>query len=131
MKTLDELYAEVMNSEELKNEFLTLKAPEDIVAFAAKNGCTATLDEIKAFFEEKAKAAGELSEDDLAQVAGGKGFNISEALWSTFTAGILCAINVLQSVSGGKVGTAIEGDYMLCTYTDRDGKERGPLDWDD
>ena len=89
MKTLNELYAEVMNSEEMKNEFLTLKTPEDVVAFAAKHGCTATQDEIKTFFEEKAQAVGELSEDDLAQVAGGKK-SAKEILFSIFACGGLC-----------------------------------------
>ena len=123
MKTLQELYAEVMSSEELKKEFLTLKAPEDIVAFAAKNGCTATLDEIKAFFEEKAKAAGELSEDDLAQVAGGKGYSKGEALYSCFTVGLGCAFHTLWSAVSGRAGTAIQGDNMLCVTVDKDGIE--------
>ena len=101
MKTLNELYTEVMNSEELKNEFLTLKAPEDVVAFAAKHGCTATLDEIKAFFEEKAKAAGELSEDDLAQVAGGKSASWGEGIFSTLTVGLGCVWKVIESVNNG------------------------------
>ena len=34
MKTLQELYTEVMNSNALKTEFLTLTTPEEIVAFA-------------------------------------------------------------------------------------------------
>ena len=71
MKTLQELYTEVMNSDALKTEFLALTTPEQVVAFAEKNGCTATLEEIKAFFEEKAAAAGELSDEKLAMVAGG------------------------------------------------------------
>ena len=125
MKTLKELYTEVMNSEELKNEFLTLKAPEDIVAFAAKNGCTAAQEEIKAFFEEKAKAAGELSEDDLAQVAGGKGFNKMEAFFSVITAGIACAAFVIDSAAraDGRAGTAIKGNHMLCVSVGTNGKE--------
>ena len=72
MKTLQELYSEVMNSDALKTEFLALTEPEQILAFAEKNGCTATMDEIRSFFEEKSAAAGELSEEELAQVAGGK-----------------------------------------------------------
>ena len=125
MKTLDELYAEVMNSEELKNEFLTLKTPEDIVAFAAKNGRTAALDEIKAFFEEKAKTSGELSEDDLAQVAGGKGASDGEAFCSVMSAGIICAIVVVRSAlkSNGRAGTAIKGQGMLCVSVDENGNE--------
>ena len=53
MKTLQELYTEVMNSDALKTEFLALTTPEQVVAFAEKNGCNATVEEIMTFFEEK------------------------------------------------------------------------------
>ena len=82
MKTLQELYTEVMNSDALKTEFLALTTPEEIVAFAAKNGCTATMDEIQRFFEEKTTATGELSEEELEQVAGGKSTYNEDALLS-------------------------------------------------
>ena len=127
MKTLNELYAEVMNSEELKNEFLTLKTPEDIVAFAAKHGCTATLDEIKAFFEEKAQAVGELSEDELTQVAGGKGANGLEATYSALTFGIACVVHTIESAVRGRCGTGIKGKAMLCAMVTDDGKEINPI----
>ena len=74
MKTLQELYTEVMDSDALKTEFLALTAPEEIVAFAEKNGCPATLEEIKSFFEEQSAAAGELSDEKMAMVAGGAVF---------------------------------------------------------
>ena len=72
MKTIEELYNEVMASEEMKKEFLALK-PEEVEGFAEKYGCKATFDEIKAFLTEKSTASGELSDDELEQVAGGKG----------------------------------------------------------
>ena len=72
MKTLEELYKEVMASEELKKEFCALK-PEEVEGFAEKHGCKATLDEIKAFLTEKSKAEGEISEEEVEQIAGGKG----------------------------------------------------------
>ena len=74
MKTLQELYTEVMDSDALKTEFLALTAPEQVVAFAEKNGCPATLEEIKSFFEEQSAAAGELSDEKMAMVAGGAVF---------------------------------------------------------
>ena len=114
MKTLNELYTEVTASDALKAEFLALKTPEDIVAFAKKNGCDATLDDIKAFFEEKQKSSGELNEEELEQVAGGKGANLDEGFLSTLSLGFLCFVNVLISLANGKVGTAIEGEEMLC-----------------
>ena len=74
MKTLQELYNEVMNSDALKTEFLALTTPEQVVAFAEKNGCPDTLEEIKSFFEEQSAAAGELSDEKMAMVAGGAVF---------------------------------------------------------
>ena len=74
MKTLQELYTKVMNSDALKTEFLALTTPEQVVAFAEKNGCPATLEEIKSFFEEQSAAAGELSDEKMAMVAGGAVF---------------------------------------------------------
>jgi len=118
MKTLNELYTEVAASDALKAEFLALKTPEDIVAFAKKNGCDATLDDIKAFFEEKQKASGELSEDELAQVAGGKSASKIEGIISVFGIGVFCGLLAVTSLAVGKVGTAIEGEGMLCSRED-------------
>ena len=122
MKTLQELYTEVMNSDALKNEFLALTTPEEIVAFAKKNGCTATMEEIKAFFEEKAAAAGELSDAELAQVAGGKSATKQEAILSACTLGAYCLFRAQYSWDHGKCGTAIKGEGMLCEMEKTDAK---------
>ena len=119
MKTLNELYTEVTASDALKAEFLALKTPEDIVAFAKKNGCDATLDDIKTFFEEKQKSSGELNEEDLEQVAGGKGTNLGEIVLSAGTVGLGCALLVAFSAAAGKAGTAIKGNGMLCDTSKR------------
>ena len=119
MKTLQELYTEVMNSDALKTEFLALTTPEQVVAFAEKNGCTATVEEIKAFFEEQAAATGELTDAELAQVAGGKSASSEEALLSVWTVGIGCTVVTIISAygpKGSKCGTAIKADGMLCGY---------------
>ena len=71
MKTLEELYKEVMANDELKKEFCSL-LPEEVEGFAEKHGCKATLDEVKAFLIEKSKAEGEVSEEEVEQIAGGK-----------------------------------------------------------
>ncbi len=71
MKTLDELYNEIVAHEELKAEFTALDTPEKVVSFVANHGCDATPDDIKVFFEEKQNAVGELSDEDLGQVSGG------------------------------------------------------------
>ena len=112
MKTIEELYKEVMASEELKKEFLTLK-PEEVEGFAKKNGCEATFADIKAFLEEKAKAEGELSDDELDQVAGGKSEDLGEDVFSVVTTSLGCAIGVPSSIS---YGTGIEVEGMICDY---------------
>ena len=92
MKTLNELYTEIIASEELKAELLAQKTPEDIVAFAKKYGCDTTLDEIKTFSKEKWKASGELNEAELEQVAGGSATldTVGSTLWSVLTLFLGC-----------------------------------------
>lgn len=75
MKTLQELYDEVMASDELKREFMAISGDEEnarekVSEFLKKHDCDATLEELKAFFEDRED--GELSEDELEAVAGGK-----------------------------------------------------------
>ena len=113
MKTLEELYNEVLASEELKKEFLALK-PEEVEGFAAKYGCKASLDEIKTFFADKKNRTGALSDTELDQIAGGKTVDGMEALASCLTIGVACATMVLVSLEVNHVGTAIEGVGMLC-----------------
>lgn len=72
MKTIEELYNEVIASEELKKEFASLK-PEQLEGFAEKYGCKATLDEIKTFLAEHIPNSESLSDEELTQIAGGKG----------------------------------------------------------
>ena len=90
MKTIEELYNEVMASEEMKKEFLALK-PEEVESFAEKYGCKATLEEIKAFFAEKSTSSGELSDDEIEQIAGGKSTEEERVLLlSIYTIGYYC-----------------------------------------
>ena len=123
MKTLNELYTEVIASDALKAEFLALKTPEDIVAFAKKNGCDVTLEDIKAFFEEKQKVDGELGEAELEQVAGGKSASFWEAVNSIITVGFACTVATLVSAVKGRAGTAIEGKGMFCALGDSENSE--------
>ena len=89
--TLEELYSEVIANDELKKEFCTLK-PEEVKGFAEKHGCKATFDEIKAFMTEKSAKSGELSDEDIAQVAGGK--NDDQEVVSLINAEIGCLANI-------------------------------------
>ena len=113
MKTIEELYNEVISSEELKKEFISLK-PEEVEGFAEKHGCKAALDEIKAFLTEKSKGSGELSDSEIEQVAGGKSATDEEADWSASTFRIGCLIDAIDSAINGNCGTAIKGEGMLC-----------------
>ena len=73
MKSLQELYDEVIASEEMKNEFLECgKTEEGTAEFLKKYDCTASVDELKVFLTETMTAkAKELSEEELKQIAGG------------------------------------------------------------
>ena len=113
MKTVEELFHEVLASETLKKEFLALR-PEEIEAFAAGHGCEAKLDEIRAFFEAQQNKTGELSDDELDLVAGGRGANDWEALLSILTLGTGCAFRALESLTQGRTGSDIKGEYLIC-----------------
>lgn len=73
MKSLQELYDEVIASEEMKTEFLECgKTEEGTAEFLKKYDCSASVDELKAFLNEKMTAeTKELSEEELKQIAGG------------------------------------------------------------
>ncbi len=114
MKTLNELYAEVLAKDRLKAEFLALKEPEDVVAFAAKYGCDATVDDIKTFFEEKQNLSGELSEEDLEQVVGGKKSNDGQDTKACFPGGAFHHGTILSSAYRVGAGIAFKNEGTLC-----------------
>lgn len=74
MKTLQELYDEVIASEEIKTEFLECaNTEEDVTAFLKKYDCPASVDELKAFLNEKVtEESQKMSEEELQQIAGGQ-----------------------------------------------------------
>jgi hypothetical protein len=70
MKTMEELYKEVMASEELRKEFAEVaKTKEGAAEWLKKHGCNATPDEVMAFL--KSKNEGEISDAEVEAVAGG------------------------------------------------------------
>ena len=71
MKTLEDLYKEVMASDELKKAFAQAAKDKKVADFLKAQGCDATEEEFKAFLVEKAKNDKALSEEDLENVAGG------------------------------------------------------------
>ena len=119
MKTLQELYHEVIKSDELKKEFLEAGKNGKVEEFIKNHGCDVTMDEIKVFFETqaKAKADKELSTEELENVAGGTCNDETEGelKWSLYTLGFGCARKALDSLLWGHVGQENDDEGRLCT----------------
>lgn len=71
MKTMQELYNEVMADKELKAQFVEAANAGKLEAFLKEHGCEATAEEVKAFLEAKANEDAPLSFDELENAAGG------------------------------------------------------------
>ena len=73
MKSIQELYDEVMASKELKAEYLKAHREGKIAGFLTAHDCSASVNDLKAFMEGRKDAAksGELSDDELDDVSGG------------------------------------------------------------
>jgi hypothetical protein len=72
MKTLKELYGEVMASGELKKQYLAAANDGKINEFLSSHGCDASESELNAFLSNpKELPQGEVSDDELDAVAGG------------------------------------------------------------
>ena len=71
MKTLQELYSEIIAGEEMKKAFAEAAKNDKIVEFAKEHGVDTTADEIKAFLEAKSEEEKELSPEELENAAGG------------------------------------------------------------
>lgn len=74
MKTLQELYEEVKASDDLKRALAEAVKADNVTEFLKAHECDSTADELKEFVAEKVnrnRPLRELSEDELANVAGG------------------------------------------------------------
>lgn len=111
MKSIEQLYQEVLGSEELKKEFAQAVHENRVEDFLKKNGCEAGKQELETFLEELQEKEGELSENELDAVAGG--CNKQEALFSAYTFGIGCLSRALQSALNNSPGSA-KGESLLC-----------------
>ena len=116
MKTLQELYNEVIKSEELKKEFLEAGKNGKAEEFIKAHGCDATEAEIKAFLDNQAKADKELSVEELENAAGGtcNEATKSEIVTSIFSAGIVCATMAIESATKDSNGQKNENDGRIC-----------------
>jgi len=84
MKTAQELYNEIVASDELKKAFVEAMKADKIEDFLKLHDCKATVEEVKEFIEAKASEDTpiELSETELKQVAAGSGIH-SETCYCT------------------------------------------------
>ena len=119
MKTLQELYNEVIASEELKKEYLQAVGDKKIGTFLKTHGCEATAEELTTFLAEHSKknADKELSIEELENVAGGTCNNTTreEVGVSIFYLGIGCAMYALKSATEGHVGQKTDSEGRLCS----------------
>ena len=95
MKTLQELYNEVLGSDELKKSLAEAISGNKVEDFLKAHGCEAGKDELIAFAKEQQAKSGELSDDALDAVAGGA--NDAEMMLSVWTLGIGCAVMAIES----------------------------------
>ena len=84
MKTIQELYSEIMANDELKKAFVESMKAGKLEDFLKERGCEATEEEVKEFVETKAASDApiELSDDELKHVAAGSGIH-SETCYCT------------------------------------------------
>ena len=73
MKTIQELYSEVIVSDEQKKALVEAMKANKLEDFLKAHGCEATVEEVQEYIETKAAADSpiELSDDELKLVAGG------------------------------------------------------------
>ena len=71
MKTIQELYSEIMESQELKAQFIEAAKAGKQEEFLKAHGCEATLQEVQAFLTAKQSEDAPLSFDELKNASGG------------------------------------------------------------
>ena len=77
MKTVQELYSEIIASDELKKAFVEAMKANEIAEFLKAHDCEATVEEAQEFIEAKAAedAPIELSDNEIKLVVGGSGIH--------------------------------------------------------
>jgi len=101
MKTVQELYGEIIANDDLKKAFAAAaQSEETIIAFAKEHGVDTTLDEIEAFLKNQTQNENkELAPEEMENAAGGtcNKSTKTEAIVSVFSAGFGCAAYALDS----------------------------------
>ena len=117
MKTVQELYREIMTSEELKKQAIEAAKAGRMEAFLKEHGCEATMEEVAQFLKEKSQGDASLSLDELKNAAGGECNHVTaaETFGSIFfVMGVMCAAETIRSLITGRVGQEKEGEGRLC-----------------
>ena len=121
MKTIQELYSEIMASQELKAQFIEAANTGKQEEFLKAHGCEATLEEVNGFLETKRQEDAPLSENELKNVTGGtcNDKSAGDVCLSIFSGGLGCLIKVgLTSATHGHVGRRNDSESRLCTEDD-------------
>ena len=123
MKTIQELYSEIMASQELKAQFIEAAKAGKQEAFLKEHGCEATLEEVKAFLEAKAREDAPLSVNELENAAGGEcnAKTAGETAVSIISCGVGCVVWGAVSVGGEWAGTGhfdqkAKDEGRLCNF---------------
>ena len=116
MKTMQELYNEVIADKELKAQFVEAANAGKLETFLKEHGCAATAEEVKAFLEAKANEDAPLSFDELENAAGGEcsGKTGMEVALSVISLGTACLGIAIDSAIKGRVGQKAPGEGRLC-----------------
>ena len=112
MKTLQELYNEIIASEKMKTAFAEAAKGGKALDFLKAQGCDVTEEELTVFLKSK---TGELSDEELDNVAGGKCSQKSvDILVSIRGLGVACALIATVSAIAGKTGSSSKDQSALC-----------------
>ncbi|MBQ8137495.1 MAG: hypothetical protein IJ174_08695 [Clostridia bacterium] len=123
MKKLQELYNEIMNSDELKTAFAEAVKNNNLIEFAKAHDVETSVDEIKAFLENLNKPENEkLAVTELENAAGGtcNSKSTSDVFASIFTGGTVCALVAQVSLFSPDYhsGKTKDGEGFLCNPGD-------------
>ena len=95
MKTIEELYKEILENSELKAQAADAIKTQKLDEFLKAQGCEATMEEVKAFLESRK----EVSPDELESAAGGCD-DTDGVLFSIFSFGIGCIFSRKEQEQG-------------------------------
>ena len=116
MKTIEELYKSILADTDLRAQCSEAIKNGKLDDFLKEQGCSATVEDVKAFFENQKE--GKLDDEELDTVSGG--CNGLEALISVATLGVGCGVIAAQSAgdesgSGAKKWNEAMGEgAILC-----------------